>query len=239
MSKLSVITLAAFSVMAQQASAQYYNPTSNHAPHYHQHQPGGAGLDLGLRNNAFNPNVGFGISQVGAGVGAGIGAHGIGTGANVGVGPLGVSTDGGISRNGLGLRAASGIGNTGAAFEGGLTNGGLGLGANAKILGFGPGASVGIGKRGPGIGASLAFGRIGTLLIGSHRNTYPGAQQTASHMVPGQDAAYYTPQNYGNSSYYRTQPTEYQNHIQPRLVHRTQYPSYTQSAPTCSANWTC
>ena len=232
--KSSLLAAASLTLLATEASAQYYNPAP--AQQLNGHQPGGLGLDLGLRNNAFNPNVGLGIGQVGAGVGTGVGLNGIGTGANVGVGPLGASVDGGLGRNGLGVRASSGIGNTGAAFNGGVSKGGLGVGANARVLGFGPGASLGVGKNGPGLGASLAFGSLGTLLIGSHRNTYPGAEQTAAHMYPDQKANYYAPQSYGNMSYYKSAPMQqpqYQQHQQ-RPVNYRHYVT-----PSCQTEWTC
>lgn len=235
MSRLLTISLATFGIVALMpvtASAQYYNPVP--APHSHVHQPGGVGLDLGLRNGGFNPNVGFGVGPFGAGVGSGIGRHGLGSGLNVGVGPLGVSADSGFGRNGLGARASSGVGNTGASLEGGFSNGGIGLGASSKLLGFGTGASIGIGKRGPGLGASVAFGPIGTLLIGSHRNSYPGAQQTMSHMYPSQQAPYYTAQGYGNSPYYAVPQAQYLRQ-QPTYVQ----PVYVQVAPRCPAQWTC
>lgn len=256
--KSSLIVVASIALFASEASAQYYNPVPAQS---YGHQPGGLGLDLGLRNGGFNPNLGFGVGQVGAGVGSGFGRNGIGQGLNFGVGPLGVSADSGLGRNGLGVRASSGIGNTGASLEGGLSQGGLGLGASSKLFGFGPGASIGIGERGPSLGASVAFGPIGTLLIGSHRNSYPGAQQTAAYMYPNQNASYYTAQNYGNSPYYRTAPVQYPAYAQARPAHRpqyVQYPQYVQptapaaysvyvqaapqrqnSAPVCPVNWTC
>lgn len=231
--KPSLLAIAGLALLTSEASAQYYNPTTTSGAY--GYQPVGGGLDLGFNRGGFNPNVGLGIGSVGAGVGTGIGRNGIGAGVNTGVGPLGVTADGGIGRNGLGVRAASGIGNTGAALEGGLSGGGLGVGANARVLGFGPGASIGLGKKGPGLGASMAFGPLGTLLIGSHRNSYPGAQQTAAHMYPSQSGTYYTPQNYGNASYYKAVPTQYPNYVQSRPVQQQQY--YRASA--CPVNWKC
>ena len=233
--KSLLIAISSLAVFAGEASAQYYNPAP--APQSFAHQPGGLGLDLGLRNGGFNPNIGAGIGQVGAGVGTGIGRNGLGLGANTGVGPIGASVDGGLGRNGLGVRAASGIGNTGASFDGGVSGDGVGLGGSAKLFGFGAGVSTGIGKRGPGFGTSLAFGPLGTLLIGSHRYSYPGAQQTAAYTYPDQNAAYYTPQSYGNSSYYRTVPAYHP-------TTRVQRPVYSQPAQghqyrQCPSNWTC
>lgn len=228
--KSSLFAAAGLTLLASEASAQYYTPAS--AQGFHGHQPVGLGLDLGLRNNGFNPNVGFGIGQVGAGLGTGIGRNGIGTGANVGVGPLGASVDGGLGPNGLGLRSSAGIGNTGAAFNGGVSGGGLGVGANARVLGFGPGASLGVGKNGPGLGASLAFGSLGTLLIGSHRNTYPGAQQTAAHIYPDQNTSYYAPQSYGNPSYYKAAPAQH-------LQYRHARPHRQHVTSECQSGWTC
>ena len=245
--KILLIVFSTFALLASEAVAQYYNPVS--APQSYGHQPGGVGLDLGLRNGGFNPNLGFGVGQVGAGVGSGIDRNGLGQGLNIGVGPLGISADSGFGRNGLGVRASSGIGNTGASLEGGLSGDGLGLGGSTKLLGFGAGASVGIGVRGPGLGASVAFGPIGTLLIGSHRNSYPGAQQTATYMYPNQNAAYYTAQNYGDSPYYRTVPVQSPNYVKPMSVKYSQYvqhyPAYTQPAQrqyivhNCPVNWIC
>ena len=236
--KSSLIAVTSLAVLAGEASAQYYNPAP--APQSYAHQPGGLGLDLGLRNGGFNPNVGAGIGQVGAGVGAGIGRNGLGLGANTGIGPIGASVDSGLSGNGLGLRAASGIGNTGAAFDGGVSGGGVGLGGSAKLFGFGAGVSAGVGQRSPGFGTSLAFGPLGTLLIGSHRNSYPGAQQTAAYTYPNQNAAYYTPQSYGNSSYYRTAPVVHPvYHAAP--VERRVYaqPVQARQSTQCPTNWTC
>ena len=183
----------------------------------------------------------------------------MGAGVNSGIGPLGASTDVGIGRRGLGVRATGGVSNTGAALEGGWSDGGLGFGGSAKVLGFGAGASAGYGDRGPGLGASLAFGTLGTLLIGSHRNTYPGAEQTASHMYPNNNANYYAAQNYGNPTYYRTPPTQRANYSQSIPVAQTRYiqqsrPVYVQrSQPVyapqqlqgrhvtrhCPVNWIC
>ena len=179
---LTPILAAAF--VPSVACAQFYTPPP--VQQSQGHFPGGAGLDLGLRNGGFNPAVGAGLGPIGAGVGTGFGTQGIGAGANAGVGPLGASLDGGLGRNGVGVRSSAGIGNTGAAVEGGLSGDGIGVGGNARLFGFGGGASLGVGDRGPGLGASLAFGPLGTLEIGSHRNSYPGAQQTAAHVTPGQ-----------------------------------------------------
>ena len=253
---LTPILAAAF--VPSHASAQFYTPPP--VQQYQGHFPGGVGLDLGLRDGGFNPAVGAGLGPVGAGVRTGFGTHGLGAGANAGVGPIGASIDGGLGRNGVGLRSSAGVGNTGAAVEGGLSNGGIGLGGNARILGFGGGASLGVGDRGPGLGASLAFGPLGTLQIGSHRNSYPGARQTAAHVTPGQGNRYYAQQNFGNQPYYQTQqpqfrvaPVQHRNvRVQPRFI--TPIQSYSQySAPqpvyyqpqprptylTCQAPWTC
>ena len=225
--KTTVLGLAGLSVFASEASAQFYAPDLTPQANNYQHI--GGGLDLGLRNNGFNPHLGLGAGQVGAGLGAGLGASGIGQRARVGLGPLGAAVNSGVSRNGLGVAASSGIGNTGAALSGGLTGGGLGAGANARVLGFGPGASVGIGRNGPGLGASVAFGPIGTLLIGSHRNSYPGAQQTAAHIYPNQSASYYAPQSYGNPTNYSPAPTR-----------QVQHRAYSQSRfSRCQGPWTC
>lgn len=257
--KTSLIAVIGVAFATGEASAQYYNPGP--APYSQAHHPGGLGLDLGLRNHGFNPNVGVGVGQVGAGVGAGVGRHGFGLGANTGVGPLGASADAGLSRNGLGVQGAAGIGRTtGAAFGGGISDGGLGVGASAKVLNFGAGASVGVGDRGPGLGASLGFGPLGTLLIGSHRNSYPGAQQ-AAFTYPNQQARYYTPQHYGNTPYYRPAPAQqaiypqYQNYARPVAVQPRQNAHYSQQRPSayrpasygastyapsaCPARWTC
>lgn len=251
-----LFTLTSSVILTSAASAQYYNPapTSQYPAYQSPHQPGGAGVDIGLRNSGFNPSVGVGIGQLGVGVGTGIGRNGIGEGVNVGVGPLGVSTDAGLGRNGLGARVASGIGNTGASVEGGLSNGGLGFGTSAKVVGFGGGISAGLGSRGPGLGASVAFGRLGTLLLGSHRNSYPGAQQTATYTHPSQSPPYYAAQNYGNAAYYKAAPS-YQ-HRQAQYAHRphTHHPQpvtaqggYYQRPvvqhqyvpPKCSGRWSC
>ena len=248
---LTPILAAAF--VPSTASAQFYTPP---APYHYAHAPGGVGLDLGLRRGGFNPAIGAGIGPVGAGVGTGFGTHGIGAGANAGVGPLGATLDGGLGRNGVGLRSSAGIGNTGAAVEGGISEGGIGLGGNARILGFGGGASLGFGDRGPGLGASLAFGPLGTLQIGSHRNSYPGAQQTAAHVTPGQGNHYYTQQNFGNQPYYQQQPSHYRAapvryrdvRVQPRYI-TPAYPQRTNqqvilynqpyAASGCQGRWTC
>ena len=226
--KPSLLAVTAITMLTTEASAQYYNPAS---PTQHYVNQPGLGLSLGARNGGINPNVGFGYGSVGAGAGLGLGRSGIGAGANTGIGPLGVAADGGLGRNGLGLRGAAGIGNTGAAFDGGISNGGVGVGANARILGFGPGASIGVGERGPGLGASFAFGPLGTLLIGSHRNSYPGARQTQAHIYPDQNQAYYAPQTYGRAPYYRSAP-----------VQRPQYkaaPPAQYSASRCPQGWVC
>lgn len=229
MSRLVKTTSIAFStlvLLTSEAAAQYYNPAVTHV---YGHQPGGVGLDIGFNRNGFNPNLGLGIGQVGAGVGAGVDVNGVGTGFNTGVGPIGVSADTGIGRRGVGVRASSGISTTGAAVEGGLSDGGLGVGASTKLLGFGGGASLGVGNGGPGLGVSLAFGPIGTLLVGSHQNTYPGAQQTAAHIYPNNVAPYYAAQNYGNPTYYKTAPTQYANYPQPTLATSEKYRNYMAS----------
>ena len=257
--KSSLVAVFSLTFMASEASAQYYAPTP--APQSNGHYPGGLGLDLGLRDYGFNPNAAVGIGPIGAGVGAGVGQHGLGLGANTGVGPLGASADAGLGRNGLGARGSAGIGKTtGAAFNGGISGDGIGVGASAKVLNFGAGASLGIGNRGPGLGASLGFGPLGTLLIGSHRNSYPGAQ-TAANTIPNQRASYYTQQNYGNAPYYRPAPMQHPNYRQHRNYARAvavqphQNIHYSQQAPSayrpapygtatsapsaCPARWTC
>ena len=237
----SIIAIASVVFCTSDAAAQYYNP--NPTPQPYAYQPVGAGLDLGLRNGGFNPSLGFGAGQVGAVAATGFGPNGLGQGLNAGVGPLGVSADVGLGRNGLGVRASSGISNTGASLEGGISGGGVGLGATTKLFGFGGGASIGVGDRGPGLGASVAFGPIGTLLIGSHRNSYPGAEQTAAHMYPGQNAAYYTPQRYSGSPSYQTAPVQHLSYGRPLNVQQSQYapqaPRSQYARPTCPARWTC
>lgn len=230
----SCLAILGVGLCSSGALAQYYNPNTP-SPVY-AYQSGGGGLDLGFRNNGINPNVGLGVGQVGAGLATGFGQNGVGQGLNVGVGPLGVSADAGLSRNGLGVRSSAGIGNTGAALEGGISDGGVGLGASTKILGFGGGASLGVGDAGPGLGASLAFGPLGTLVIGSHRNSYPGAEQTAAYTYPHQNASYYTPQNYGQAPYYQPAPVQRayypQQRQQPQRVIYVQQPQgYSQSRP--------
>ena len=236
--KTSLLAIAGFALLSSEASAQYYTPAP--APQYGQQSVTG-GFGLGLNQNGFNPNLGFGVGSVGAGLGAGVGRNGIGTGFNTDVGPLGVTANSGLSRNGLGVATAAGIGNTGAAFDGGFSRGGLGFGTSAKLLGFGTGASLGIGNRGPGLGASMAFGSLGGFSIGSHRNSYPGAQQTAAHIYPNQNASYYTQQNYGQSPNARTIPVQQLHQRQAVRVQAPQYivrqPQYR--APACPANWTC
>ena len=208
--RLKFVTFAlALSVPAlacSSASAQYYSPGS--AIQSFPNQPIGLGINPGIGTRGINPNVGFGLGPIGTGVGAGFGTNGIGTGANIGVGPIGVSTDGGLNRNGLGTRVSAGVGNTGAGFEGGFSRGGLGVGTGAQLFGFGPSASVGIGNRGPGLGASLAFGPLGTLLIGSHRNSYPGAKLTSAYANPNRTSTFYQTQNYGANPYYRAVPSQ-------------------------------
>lgn len=243
-----MFTVAVAGFLTSEAAAQYYNPNAN-AQNY-VHKPG-LGVSLGAQNNGINPNVGFGYGPVGAGVGAGIGGDGIGVGTNTGIGPLGVAADGGLGHNGLGLRAGAGIGNTGAAFNGGISDGGVGAGANARIFGFGPGASIGVGKRGPGFGANFAFGPLGTLLIGSHRNSYPGAAQTAAHAYPGQKVPYYAPQTYGKKPYYQSAPVQRPHYAAPTSVvptysrsvaptySRSAAPTYYYSHPQCPQNWIC
>ena len=238
--KPSLVALAAIAFLTSEASAQYYNPgtvVQNNA-----FQPG-LGLSLDAQNGGLNPNAGFGFGPVGAGAGLGLGRNGIGAGANTGVGPLGITADGGLGRNGLGLRGSGGIGNTGAAFDGGISDGGVGVGANARLFGFGPGASLGIGNRGPGLGASFAFGPLGSIRLGSHRNSYPGAQQTAAHINANQGASYYAPQNFGRTPYYRPVPVQ-RPLYQPAPVQRQIYrpyvqPQYQYSASRCPQNWVC
>ena len=224
--RTTLISASGITILASEASAQYYSPIS---PQSYLHAPAGLGLDLGLQNGSFTPNVGFGLGQIGAGVGAGIDRNGIGQGVNAGFGPLGVTANSGLGRNGLGLSTSAGIGNTGAALQGGISGGGLGLGASTRAFGFGPGASLGLGNRGPGLGASMAFGPLGTLLIGSHRNSYPGAQQTAAHVNPSQNANYYAARSYAGSPYYNASPA--------------QYPQYAPHRPygvrNCPSHWSC
>lgn len=231
--KTSLLAITASTLFASGACAQYYDP--NPQVRNHSYQPN-AGFRLGARNGGINPNAGFGYGPVGAGVAAGLGRNGVGTGINTGVGPLGVTADAGIGRNGVGLRGAGGIGNTGAAFNGGVSGGGIGAGANARLFGFGPGASIGIGERGPGLGASLAFGPLGSLLIGSHRNTYPGAQQTAAHIYPNQNTAYYRQQDYGRTPYYQAAPVQQLRH---RVVPAERHPTQNSSVSRCPQNWIC
>ncbi len=226
--KPSLMAIAAVALFTAEASAQYYNP--GQVVQNNDYQPG-VGLSLGAQNGGLNPNAGFGFGPVGAGAGLGLGRNGIGAGANTGVGPLGITADGGLGRNGLGLRGSGGIGNTGAAFNGGISDGGVGVGANARLFGFGPGASLGVGQRGPGLGASFAFGPLGTLLIGSHRNSYPGAQQTATHVYPNQGTTYYGSQTYGRKPYYQPAP------VQRPIVQSAVQPQY--SASRCPQNWVC
>lgn len=257
----SCLAILGLGLFSSEAVAQYYNPNAS-TPAY-AHQSVGGGLDLGIRNNGINPNVGLGVGQVGAGLATGLGQNGVGQGLNVGVGPLGVSADAGLSRNGLGVRTSAGIGNTGAALEGGISDGGVGLGASTKILGFGGGASLGVGDAGPGLGASLAFGPLGTLVIGSHRNSYPGAEQTAAYTYPNQNAAYYTPQHYGQAPYYQPAPVQRANYQQlrpqPQRVMYVQQPQgysqaravvqpaytkpvnyhYQSNASACPPRWVC
>ena len=193
---ISIATL----VIAPHAAAQYYRPN---APLYTSPvQPAGLGLDPGLRLTGINPNIGIGLGPVGTGIGGGFGLNGAGGGINTGVGPIGLSTNAGLGRKGIGTRSTVGIGNTGAAFETGLSRGGLGFGTNARVFGIGGGVSAGVGKRGPSAGASLAFGQAGTLLIGSHRNSFPGARQTAFHTIKAPNAPYYAQQNYGKTPFY-------------------------------------
>ena len=228
--KLSLLAIGALALFTSEASAQYYNPAP--APQSQDYKPR-IGAKLGAENGGINPQAGFGYGPVGAGARLGVGRNGVGAGANTGVGPIGVTADGGLGRNGLGLRGSGGLGNTGAAFNGGISDGGVGVGANARVFGFGPGASVGIGDRGPGLGASFAFGSLGTLVIGSHRNSYPGAQQTAAHIYPNQGTSYYDTQNYGRAPYYRPAPTQRPTYKQAQPV------QYQNSQPPCQKPWVC
>lgn len=234
--KPALVAIGAFAFLTSEASAQYYNPAP--APQYQDYKPR-IGANLGAENSGLNPQAGFGYGPVGAGARLGLGRNGIGAGTNTGVGPIGVTTDGGLGPNGLGLRGSGGIGNTGAAFNGGISDGGVGVGANARILGFGPGASLGIGDRGPGLGASLAFGPLGTLRIGSHRNSYPGAQQTAAHILPNQGTSYYNSQTYGRTPYYQPAPVQ-RPAYRPAQPAQYQYPAQVQqSYNRCQYPWVC
>ena len=239
MSRIVTTTIATLSFVALgtiNAAAQYYTPGVAPTPYA---QPVGLGFEHGIRNAGINPNVGFGLGPIGAGVGSGFGLNGAGAGANVGLGPLGVSTNGGISRHGIGGRGSAGFGNTGAAFEGGISNGGLGVGANVRAFGIGPGASIGFGDRGPSLGASVAFGRLGTLLIGSHRNSFPGAQQTLAHSEPSRDASYYSTQNYGNAPFY-TSPRQISRTPQLTRTQREQLRARsTRAYSQCGSPWVC
>ena len=226
--KPSLLAIAALALFTSAASAQYYVPAAS--VQNNDYQPG-LGLSLGAQNGGLNPSAGFGYGPVGAGIGTGFGRNGIGAGANTGLGPLGISADGGLGRNGIGLRGTSGVGNSGAAFNGGVSKGGIGVGANARILGFGPGASLGVGERGAGLGASFAFGSLGTLQLGSHRNSYPGAAQTAAHIYPDQNRTYYAPQTYGRMPYYMPAPVQQPPH--------TPGPSVQYSASHCPQGWVC
>ena len=226
--KPSLLAIAGLALFTSAASAQYYTPAAS--VQNNGYQPG-LGLTLGAKNGGLNPSAGFGYGPVGAGIGTGFGRNGIGAGANTGLGPLGISADGGLGRNGIGLRGTSGVGNSGTAFNGGVSKGGIGFGANARILGFGPGASFGVGERGPGLGASFAFGSLGTLQLGSHRNSYPGAVQTAAHIYPNQNRTYYAPQTYGRTPYYQPAPVQ-----QPPY---TPAPSAQYSASHCPQGWVC
>ena len=221
--------------LAPQAAAQYYTPKA--VPASNNLIPGGVGFDHGLRHSGFNPSVGAGLGPIGAGVGTGFGRRGIGAGVNAGVGPIGATTNAGLSRKGIGARGSAGVGNTGAAFEGGLSRGGVGVGANARVLGVGGGVSAGLGKRGPGLGASLAFGNVGTLLIGSHKNSYPGARQTSFHTRRAPNAAYYAQQNYGTAPYYVAPVQRYKKAkaVKPAPIAKP----LSQSTSVCGATWTC
>ena len=239
MSRFITALLAALGFVAFlpiSAFAQYYTPSAAPNPYA---QPVGLGFDHGIRNGGINPSVGFGAGPIGAGVGTGFGLNGAGAGVNAGLGPFGVSTNGGISRHSIGAGGSAGIGNSGAAFEGGVSGGGLGVGANVRAFGIGPGASIGIGERGPSLGASVAFGSLGTLLIGSHRNSFPGAQQTLAHTDPSQNALYYSTQSYGNSPFY-TAPA--QKKAAPHLTRRQRdrlIERSTRAYSQCGAPWVC
>ena len=224
-----IMTLA----LAPNAAAQYYRPN---APLYTSFiQPAGIGVDPGLSHTGFNPNVGIGLGPVGTGLGAGIGLNGVGGGLNAGAGPFGVSTNSGLSRKGIGTRSTVGIGNTGGAFEGGFSRGGLGFGTNARVLGVGGGVSAGVGKRGPSAGASLAFGNVGTLLLGSHRNSFPGARQTAFHTIKAPNAPYYVQQNYGKTPFY----TDVSKRHKRKDNRRQKEQPVSSPTSLCAAPWTC
>jgi len=132
----------------------------------------------------------------------------------------------------LGARASAGIGNTGAGLEGGISQGGLGVGTGAQVFGVGPAASLGIGNRGPGLGASMAFGPLGTLLIGSHRNSYPGARLTSTYAHPNQTSSFYQQQNFGAVPYYRAVPAQ-GRHI------KRDAPRQNYAVSKCNAPWVC
>ena len=244
--------LAGLAFVPTSAAAQYYNPPQ---PHIHTEGGGVIAIDPGFREGVY-PQVGLGIGDVGAGVGAGFGARGVGAGATAGVGPLGATTDLGFSKNGLGGRASAGVGSgTGANAELGFGGGGVGAGASAKILGFGGGASLGIGNGGPGIGASVALGPLGSIRLGSHQGTYPGAEQTYNAMNENIRQTYYQPRPYGYKPAYRgqmitpeyrgqsVQQGYYQPQSQPRYYsqptqsYSAQGPRY-YSQPSCPPGWT-
>ena len=247
---LSIVGLA---ILPTTAAAQYYNPPQ---PHIHTQGGGVIAVDPGFVEGVY-PQVGLGISDVGAGVGAGFGARGVGAGATAGIGPVGATTDLGVSRNGLGGRASAGIGaGTGANAELGFGGGGVGAGASAKILGFGGGASLGLGNGGPGIGASVALGPLGSIKLGSHQGSYPGAQSTYNAMNEDIRQTYYQPRPYGFKPAYRGQmitpeyrpqpgqqgyapPAQLQPHYysQPTQTYSAQRPRH-YSQPSCPPGWT-
>lgn len=228
--KLSVLALSIMALGSAAASAQYYVPQP--AVQNHSHFPVGIGINPGFQPHGLYPNVGFGVGPVGTGASVGIGRHGAGAGANVGFGPIGVSTDAGIGRNGFGTRGNLGIGNTGAGIEGGVSNSGLGVGAGAQIFGFGPSASAGVGNKGLGLGASVAFGPIGTLQIGSHRNSYPGARLASIYANPAQTSSFYQQQNYGANPYYRPAPIQ-------RVQHKSTTRPVSYIISRCQGPWIC
>jgi len=218
---------------AMDASAQYYAPGS--VGHNLTPAPLGLGIDPGFRPQGIYPNVGVGLGPLGAGVGAGAGFNGIGSGANVGVGPLGVAVNGGLNGNGLGAGVNAGIGNTGVGVEGGLSRGGVGAGAGVQLFGFGPAASVGVGDRGPSLGASVGFGPLGTLLIGSHRNSFPGAHKAAAYAEPKIRNNFYQQRNFGAVPYYT--PNHYTSAQRPQF-RPAEFP-VSSPVSRCAAPWVC
>ena len=236
--RAAALILAGTAFIPTSAAAQYYNPPQ---PHIHTQGGGVIAVDPGFREGLY-PQVGVGISDVGAGISAGLGARGVGAGATAGVGPLGATTDLGFSKNGVGGRASVGIGSgTGANAELGFGGGGVGAGASAKLLGFGGGASLGIGNGGPGIGASVALGPLGSIKLGSHQGTYPGAQSTYNAMNENIRQTYYQPRPYGYKPAYRGQMITPEYRPQPGqqgYAPPAQLQPRYSSQPSCPPGWT-